>query len=414
MSSHRGARRPNLWARWLVVIGAVIAVFAVAAAGVYGALRLAAPPVARMKPPAKGALVSSKPASAPVSQVASDPAASDPGSQSAGSVIAVPDSDVTLPVLMYHHVLPRLTNSLTITVSAFDAEMSWLKSSGYTPINCQDLAKIRAGQAKLPAKPVMITFDDGRAKQVTYAVPILRKYGFTAVFFVYPSAMRDKPGTFMSKGQLKQLTEQGFDIESHTLRHTPMYRSKTENEPYYMKRMQPELAKSLSDIKAMTGVAPVALAYPMGYYDQWSAEALRRYGYQFAFTVDGGSNPMGAIPAYFMRRIAVDHGRSLSSFQRDVREPALEFTPLTPKYGQLMTSIPTVSVSLPASEVVGSVQLYLGSKRLKATKVRKGDVWIVSAPAGFLPKRDWGSASITADTTKGNLSSVWSFPVKHQ
>lgn len=414
MSRHRGAR-PRLWTRWVAVVAGALLALAAVAGVAYGALRVAFPSPARTtavatpvaRPPAA-------PSATPVTPSSSATAASSPALEPAGSVIAIPGSTASLPVLMYHHVLPRAINSLAITVGDFDAQMGWLKSAGYHPVNCRDLADVRAGRVKLPAKPVMLTFDDGRTKQITYAVPILRKYGFTAVFFVYPSAMADTPRTFMSKGQLRQLTDQGFDVESHTLRHTPMYRSRTENEPNYMKRMKPELAKARTDIETMTGKAPVALAYPMGYYDKWSAEALRTYGYQFAFTVDGGANPLGSIPAYFMRRIAVDRGLTLGTFKHEVQEPGLVFTPLVPAYGQLMTSIPTVSVSLPASEVAGSVQLYLGSRRLKATKTRKGDIVIVSAPAGFLPQRDFASASITAETLRGSLSSVWSFPLKHQ
>ena len=67
-------------------------------------------------------------------------------------------------------------------------------------------------------KIVILNFDDGRKSQFTEAKPILDKYGFKATFYVVCGYLGYKPG-YMNWTEVKQLSAEGHDIESHTMNH---------------------------------------------------------------------------------------------------------------------------------------------------------------------------------------------------
>jgi peptidoglycan/xylan/chitin deacetylase (PgdA/CDA1 family) len=72
----------------------------------------------------------------------------------------------------------------------------------------------------LPLAPhsVVITFDDGRLSPWYNAVPILRRDGFTAVFFPCSGLIGKKvgPQTYLSAADVQDLATTGFSVEDHT------------------------------------------------------------------------------------------------------------------------------------------------------------------------------------------------------
>src|SRR5918993_1100535 len=92
-----------------------------------------------------------------------------------------------VPVLVYHHVGPKRPDTLpalTITPDRFEPQVKWLKDRGFTSITPSVYADWLQGRCGLPAKPVMITFDDGYEENCMHAYPVLRRYGLGAVVFV--------------------------------------------------------------------------------------------------------------------------------------------------------------------------------------------------------------------------------------
>jgi len=66
-------------------------------------------------------------------------------------------------------------------------------------------------------KVVILSFDDNRKGDITYAKPILDKYGFKATFFVICGKTTDKGA--MNWNDLAAMRQDGMDIESHTMTH---------------------------------------------------------------------------------------------------------------------------------------------------------------------------------------------------
>src|SRR3954470_3728700 len=72
----------------------------------------------------------------------------------------------------------------------------------------------------IPDKLVVLSFDDGPVSHATTVAPLLKKYGFTATFFVceFPPDFSDKT-KYMSWQQMQQLDKMGFEVANHTHHH---------------------------------------------------------------------------------------------------------------------------------------------------------------------------------------------------
>src|SRR5208282_1462915 len=113
----------------------------------------------------------------------------------AGGLMAIPQTlratsdPISVPILIYHSIRPYRDTDLAgvrkyiTTPEALEEEFAYLKESGYTSVSFDDLQHRLQSDSTLPPKPVIICFDDGPETQYTYALPLLRKYSFTATFF---------------------------------------------------------------------------------------------------------------------------------------------------------------------------------------------------------------------------------------
>jgi len=70
-------------------------------------------------------------------------------------------------------------------------------------------------------KAIMLGFDDGWKSQITYAKPILDKYGFKASFFIVCNYVNSGEIRRMNWQDIATLQKDGMDIESHSMTHTP-------------------------------------------------------------------------------------------------------------------------------------------------------------------------------------------------
>ena len=87
-----------------------------------------------------------------------------------------------VPVLMYHHVSPA-AGAVTVSPAHFADQMAMLAREGYTTLSARAFSEYLAGKP-VPAKSVMLTFDDGYLDNWVHAHPVLAKHGFTALGFL--------------------------------------------------------------------------------------------------------------------------------------------------------------------------------------------------------------------------------------
>ena len=91
---------------------------------------------------------------------------------------------IRVPILMYHKVQPQVYSMYYIATPDFQRQIAALQAYGYTSINYQQLIRYRAGLESPPAKPIMLTFDDGYENYYTDVAPSADAIGFQTTNFV--------------------------------------------------------------------------------------------------------------------------------------------------------------------------------------------------------------------------------------
>lgn len=211
---------------------------------------------------------------------------------------------MTIPVLAYHRVgiAPADAKHPDTYVSprAFALQLRILKALGYSTISPRDYTQHRRGEeGALPAKPILITFDDGSSTVLSDAAPLLRRHGFTAVLFMVSSRMGQsavwdgEPESAshrqLTAGELRALRMEGWAIGSHSVTHARM----TELEP---ERRLSELSDSKAELEAAVGAELDWFAYPYGAFDPALRESVAKAGYRVAFATEDGDGNILSIP----------------------------------------------------------------------------------------------------------------------
>jgi peptidoglycan/xylan/chitin deacetylase (PgdA/CDA1 family) len=179
----------------------------------------------------------------------------------------------------------------------------------------EDLFWIRAAQfeefleviVKYPS--VRITFDDGNASDVEYALSALRRHNLTATFFII-SGRLDQPGS-LTTAEVRSLVQAGMTVGSHGMRHVP-WRSVDDQE------LHEELAGAADIIAKVVGQPVRRVACPFGSYDRRVLRAIRRCGFTRVYTVDGGP-ALG--DAWLQSRYTVRAADTPADIERRARSP---------------------------------------------------------------------------------------------
>ncbi|MBB5963644.1 polysaccharide deacetylase family protein [Planomonospora venezuelensis] len=177
-----------------------------------------------------------------------------------------------IPVLMYHRVIEKPTNTDDRTPKQFRTELERLAKEGYVPITAAEYVTGRIGIPE-GRHPVVLTFDDSSPSQLTLdgsgapapdtAIGILQDVakkhpGFRPVATFYVT--RDMFGKATPEEQTQMLAwlhDNGFDIGNHTKNHENLL-----GKP--KKQVYEEIAAGHRLITDLVPAKPVTLALPYG------------------------------------------------------------------------------------------------------------------------------------------------------
>jgi peptidoglycan/xylan/chitin deacetylase (PgdA/CDA1 family) len=196
------------------------------------------------------------------------------------------DTKAQVVVLCYHRLEGKAGGINSIEPALFEKHMASIKESGVPVISMQDFLAWRRGEKNLPPKSILITLDDGYISEVEVGVPILKKYGFTATFFVYLDYI-NKGGKSVSWTQLAELRDQGFEIGSHTVSHLDLRHKPAKVAGDYDTWLKDEVGRSKKVLEENLGIKCATIAYPFGNHNEKVQEATRAAGYEAGFTTYG-------------------------------------------------------------------------------------------------------------------------------
>jgi len=202
----------------------------------------------------------------------------------------MPDAAPTIPILLYHKVgrPPRGARvpGHYVSPQLFRRHLDYLAHRGYQSISLLALCA-REAAGSLPARPVVITFDDGYRCLHEHALPALAERCMMATVFLVVSgiggsnaweqAVGDVAEPMLDLTEMREMRAGGIEFGSHTLSHAHLTQVAE-------REAQREIAESSSALEQMLGESCGSFAYPYGEWNPRLRAMVEQAGYQVACT----------------------------------------------------------------------------------------------------------------------------------
>ncbi len=226
-------------------------------------------------------------------------------------------------VLAYHHLsLTRESGPVkdSVYLGDFERQMDLVKRH-FPVLSLNSLVSAMKAGETIPARTVVITFDDGYRSTYTRAQPILLERGIKATVFLATDFIgRSAPFPWLPPGsdddslpmtwqEAAQMHVEGMEVGSHTATHRfPPRMTGVE--------LEDELLRSRESILGRLGRPPVALALPFSFpltHRHWPffkanlLTALRRASYTCCCTLQRGPVSDGEDPVILPRVAVMRH-----------------------------------------------------------------------------------------------------------
>lgn len=195
-----------------------------------------------------------------------------------------------IPILTYHQIDAAPSKgaafrSLYVQPDAFARQMRFLKLLGYRGLSMSALMPYLKGEIK--GKVVGITFDDGYLNNLTNALPVLIRLGFSSTCYAvsqqlgktneWDSDVGVAQAPLMNASHLRQWVTGGQEVGGHTRHHVRLTQV---DESICAK----EISICKSDLESMTDSPVQHFCYPYGDYTESHIVISRESGFESATT----------------------------------------------------------------------------------------------------------------------------------
>lgn len=194
--------------------------------------------------------------------------------------IATIPAMLKVPILMYHYVEniqdknDKKRISLNTPPYILEQEIKTLSEAGYTFMTNAELADALNGKTTLPAKPIVLTFDDGYRDLYTDVFPILKKYRVKATAYLISGFLNRN--NHLLESQVTEIIQSGLvEIGAHTVHHIWLKGSS-------LKNLSNEIFQSKVMLEQTFHISVVSFAYPFGAFDLQSIEIVKKSGFKSA------------------------------------------------------------------------------------------------------------------------------------
>ena len=220
---------------------------------------------------------------------------------------------------MYHAVedapRPDPYKHFYVTAREFARQMRELKARGYEAVSLDTLVAAQTGNATLPPRPVVLTFDDGYANLLPNAHPVLSEMGWPYTVYlvsgrvgqtnrwVEPEGFEATP--LLSWEAIREMQAYpGAAFEAHTINHPRLATLAPD-------QFAREIGEGRRELEDKLGRAVRHFCYPYGSYNPAVVEAVREAGFVSATTTDFGRVRRGDDPLR-LPRVSIYHVPAVS------------------------------------------------------------------------------------------------------
>ncbi|MFN2591745.1 MAG: polysaccharide deacetylase family protein [Candidatus Dormibacteria bacterium] len=222
-----------------------------------------------------------------------------------------------MPILTYHYIRQNPQSpggdgwELSVAPDEFARQMAYLRIAGAHAVTLADVMRALRGGPALPARPVLLTFDDGYADFATAAAPVLERNGLVGTDFVVGGFI-GRPN-YMTAEQILDVAAHGMVIGAHTMHHV-----KLNTIPIDLARA--EINDSKRTLELLLGRPVDDFAYPYGSYDPEVVGLVAAAGFRDAVTTNPG-NVQFLSARLELRRTRVGASDTMTSFARKALLP---------------------------------------------------------------------------------------------
>ena len=227
--------------------------------------------------------------------------------------------------MAYHSIHPTRIDNLAVHPDEFYRQMKWLAGLGWQGVSLAEFVRGTYQLNKKTAKLFAITFDDGFADNLIYALPVLKEFNFNATIFVIVDDVGTQsihkkqwlsqyPGVdasnyrYLDWSEVGMLLNAGIEIGAHTCTHPLL------NEVNYRNQFT-EITLSRIKLEKKTGHPIVSFCYPDGRYDNQVLDLVKASGYQQAVVTPYNITSFVQKDIYQLRRIGIYRSDNISRFK---------------------------------------------------------------------------------------------------
>lgn len=227
-------------------------------------------------------------------------------------------------MLAYHSVRPVgpvSPSPYIIDPEQFSRQMEWLAEKNYQVASLSTVLGSFHTGSSLPPKTIVLSFDDGCRDNLTYAAPIVRRYGFIPIVFLCPGLFGQPEGKYhdfitpsplLTQDEALDLIHAGWEVGGHTQKHPRLVRHRPGGE------LDDEVGGCRVAIRNLLGYDAKVFAYPFGQFNTVVKQCVVRHGYEAACTTLSGFNT-ARTDRFELRRIVIRAEDDLREFHRKVQ-----------------------------------------------------------------------------------------------
>ncbi|HJQ69742.1 MAG TPA: polysaccharide deacetylase family protein [Blastocatellia bacterium] len=196
----------------------------------------------------------------------------------------------------------------------FREQIRMLRDKGYSGVSVTEALDRRPERGRGGrGRTVAITFDDGCQTDLVVAAPVLKEVGFNSTFYIVEGFINGRG--YLTAGQVKELSRQGFEIGCHSMTHS--YLTDLSHE-----RLLVEIVVAKDRLEQLIGERVDHFSCPGGRWSPAVARLAQEAGYRTVTTSRVGINLAESDP-YKLSRVAVMRDTTITDFDRICRAEGL-------------------------------------------------------------------------------------------
>ncbi|MFV0481025.1 MAG: polysaccharide deacetylase family protein [Campylobacteraceae bacterium] len=185
-------------------------------------------------------------------------------------------------IFIYHRFNDDRYPTTSVTNEVLREHFTYLKDNNYTVIPLKDIVnKIEANES-IPDKWIALTIDDGYKSFIENGLAIFKEFNYPFSVFIYVEATEKKYSDFLTWDDIKNIKNEGGDIEYHSYSHAHMTRMNEAS-------LKEDFKKGIDIFEKNLGFKPKYFSYPYGEFNENTLNIAKEFGFSAILNQNSGA-----------------------------------------------------------------------------------------------------------------------------